>query len=46
MIGVMLCNPRFARQRHLLAAALLSRTALWTRDCNLQAAAKKLGIAG
>ena len=31
---------------HLLAAALLSRTALWTRDRKLQAAAKTLGIAG
>ena len=31
---------------HLLASAVLSRTALWTRDRNLQAAAKKLGIAG
>ena len=31
---------------HLLASAVLSRTALWTRDRNLQAAARKLGIAG
>ena len=31
---------------HLLSAALLSRTPLWTRDLKLHAAAKALGIAG
>ena len=31
---------------HLLAAALLNHTTIWTRDRNLQAAATKLGIAG
>jgi len=31
---------------HLLAAALLNHTTIWTRDRNLQAAARKLGVAG
>jgi predicted nucleic acid-binding protein len=30
---------------HLLASALLSRTALWTRDRKLHSIAKTLGIA-
>ena len=31
---------------HLLASALLSRTALWTRDRRLHSVARTLGIAG